>query len=298
MKRTLEARYRYWESLVKRYWEALRRTEEFRSDCMYRGDARPSEEKIKTRVTRLNEKWGVASTKSDLSYEDFKRHDVPLRSVIAKLQGSETAQEIAPDIPLRMEALYHRIVKLNSIVRSREQDELDEVLEVSTNGRWVELPSDRQYQLLKKQGWCPPQKIHFTVDVDADPFVACEHVMDILTQMRYIRSLSGYSPELSKRTMQKLHARGHGFSNPQDGVRYDFTQDDQFWQVWDLKQQHKTDMEIAQILWPREYKAGKGRNTKTGEKGALAQRVHYCHQEAKQWIKEYPKQVRHSMQVL
>lgn len=57
----------------------------------------------------------------------------------------------------------------------------------------------------------------------------------------------------------------------------------EYLQVWDLWQKGLTDTQIAKKLWPEEYARGMGRDSHTGEKGLLMQRV-YDHRHAAQQL--------------
>jgi hypothetical protein len=45
-------------------------------------------------------------------------------------------------------------------------------------------------------------------------------------------------------------------------------------EVWDLRNEKLTDTQIAQRLWPDEYATNGGRDSGTGDKGSLIQRVY------------------------
>jgi hypothetical protein len=144
-----------------------------------------------------------------------------------------------------------------------------------------------------------PQYASFRIDVEANPDAIAQAVVQDVLLLRRVRDMRGLSRRpLSRRTITKWIRADLTPVKPWEGTRDDFAQDDEVFQVWDLKQQKKTDMEIAKIVWPSKYKCGNGRDTKTGDKGLLAQRVHDYKERADTWITDYPKQVRHSMKVL
>lgn len=299
MKQTQDATHRYWENLVKRTWEALRRNGEFRSDCMHVGDSCLSDGEIAMRFKRFTEKWGVECNDPDLSYEQIKAQ-VDSWQLQLDGQSKENVRAAQPDIPVCFVFLLSRLQGYSGprdlVVQCQEWEEMMEVLDAKTEGQLQDKPVERWWDVLGN--WAPPNKIHFTVDIEADPFTIAHRVLNDVALLRYVRARGRYSAPIPQRTFQKLQGVDGYHSDPQQRARLDFAQDVAVWSVWDLKKQGKTDMEIAQKVWPTEYKRGKSRVTQTGDKGPLAQRVHDYHKRAKEWIKKYPKLVRHSMKVL
>lgn len=301
MPRTAEASHHYWENTVKRAWEALRRYEEFRQDCKRVGATSLSKEEAEVCMTRFHEKWGVACNDPDLAYKEVKAQVLSLRQVWTPLVGKVMACRAYSDIPFCFVNLEGRLKGYSGgtdqVVRCREIEEMFERIRNHVSESEVGPTLDNQKAALNE--WCPPDKIHFTVDINTDPFTVQERVLLDLVQMRNIRVRHGYSKCLSERTLQRLQHLDHPYSRtPKEATHMDFAKDDERFRVWDLKRQGKKDMEIAQIVWLAEYKSGKGRDTTTGDKGPLAQRVHDHYQKAEQWIEEYPKWVRHAMVVL
>lgn len=296
MKRSQDATHRYWENLVKRTWEALRRNKEFYADCQQVGAPRLSDEEAAKRFKRFTEKWGVKCNDPDLSYDKIKTQ---VKSWQSQRDGQreEDVKATRPDIPVCFVFLLSRLQGYSgprdTVVSCKEIEEMCAALDANAP-RWGQMTPDqwREY----RGDWAPPDTIHFTISLDADPLTVRDRVFDDLMILRYMRY--GASSAVSRRVFQVAQGIDGYDRDPQEGKRHDFAQDDQVWQVWDLKQQNKTDMEIAQIVWPAECQRGKGRDTKTGDKGPLAQRVHDYHQRAKEWIMECPKRVRHSMKVL
>jgi hypothetical protein len=54
--------------------------------------------------------------------------------------------------------------------------------------------------------------------------------------------------------------------------------------VWDLRREELTDTQIAQRLWPDEYATNGGRDSGTGDKGSLIQRVYDYYDAVKKLI--------------
>jgi hypothetical protein len=262
-------------------------------------------EEMEARRYRFQEKWGVGHyddshdlvcNDPDLSYEQIKQQLTGWRSVVQGQKLDDVAA-VYEDIPVCFISLLSRLQGFSGprdrIVQCKEEDEMFEAL-AANSPRWRQMTPDQWKEYLGN--WAPPDMIHITYALNADPLTVQERVFHSQIVLRYMR----YGPQhaLTRRVFQVAQGIVGHTRDPQEGRRHDFAQDDLVWQVWDLKQQKMTDMEIARNIWPAEYKRGKGRDAKTGEKGRLAQRVHDYHQRAKNWIKEYPIRVRHSMQVL
>lgn len=301
MPKAVKDNHVYWEMRVKRAWEALRRNGEFRDDCMHVRDSRRDQEAFVTGFKRFTEKWGVEWNDPDRSYDQVKSSVRSYRASEASIHGETLAGEVFTDIPVCFAFLLSRLQGYSGprhlIVQCQEENEMYETLQANTQRQWNHMA---QSEWVKHLGdWTPSYKVHLTVDIEADPFEVANRVLNILPVLHDIRVMRGHSEPYGQQVKRKLNTRTTLIGDPYDaGKRFDFGQDDDVFKVWDLKHQGKTDMEIAQKVWPSEYVRGKGRDTATGYKGPLAQRVHDYTQRAEKWIWDIPERVRHSIKVL
>ena len=297
MKRSTADYHWQTEQYVKRVWEALRRNKEFRDDCRAAGDSRKNDEKVTVASRNLNEKWAVECNDYDLTYEEIKARIPSIRSQI-RGQQPEMVEAVYPDVPDCFRLLVARLLgasgTIDLIVRCHEYEEMHKRLRDKAGVTYHDIGADQWIKLL--DNWVSPNRIHFDVDVDADPFEVANRVTSYLCVLHDVRALRGFSQPYKKRTIQKLEAfsRNSPSSFPKDKERKVFARDVEVFRVWDLRQQHLTDTQIAKQLWPREFKIqGKARNSTTGDKGPLCQRVHDCMRLAEEWIERLPARIKH-----
>ena len=221
MPRTTAEGHHYWEQRVKRAWQALRRNGEFRADCMHVDDLSLSAEQFDTRFKRFTEKWGVAYSDPDRSYEQVKGSTTSYRSSEAQIHGEALANEIFPDIPKCFVFLLGRLQGYSGpkdmIVQCKEEDEMHDILEANTQGQWNGMPAGEWMNHLGR--WAPPDKVHLTIDVEADPFEIVNCVLDLIVTLHDVRAKQGFTDPYGQQVTRKLNNQSTQRGGPYDTYR-------------------------------------------------------------------------------
>lgn len=270
------------EYLVRRAWEAVRRNPEFRKDCQ--GLIQMDGEEHEITFTRFKEKWGVAVTDPDYSYEDVKNVSTTMKEAHGSVAAREKDKDSIPDIPMHLSELDNRLSGFSGDINRTVHCEEELGVISSIRDRMKEtgqasFPSVDQWPNLLKGRWNPSRYAHLTIDIEAP-------IKDILKEVEStIKSLF----------VLRLFM---GFTSPRDEKkRYHFDDDEENFKVYDLFEQDKTADEIIKLMWPEEYKRYGGRDTKIAEKGRLIQRAYNKRERITEWIKEYSNLIKHSIKI-
>jgi len=269
---------------LKRAWESLRRSTEFQEDC-HIVTASASHEK-ENKKHSFHKKWGVRVFDCQKSFADI---------------SGETAT-IQLDDPTSFDDLYRRLYGdsfygQDRVVRCEQLNLLYGLLGPADFQRLSEIARgqkayDAPLPTLQRH---PPEqsKIQLTIDVDENLIAILYKVQFVLRAIREARVQAGKAEAIPDRVKQRLKTLEETLDGNLVGDgRRDFRQDDEIFRVWDLTQEGNSDSQIARKMWPDEYRRVGGRDTATGEKGPVIQRVHRFKARAKEWIQRFSEVVK------
>ena len=270
--------------LLKRAWESIRRNAEFREGCQHITSSCTTV--LQHRKGEFRQKWGVALIEPAKSFDE--------------IVGEATS--ISLDEPLTFNDMYRRLYGDTFFGEDRvvQCDELNylygllrpsdfQCLSAIARGQ---TPYEAPLRMLQR-GAPANSKIHLTIDVDENPIAILYKVQFLIRTLREARVQAGKADSISLRIKQQLERLESKLDADLVGDgRRDFAQDDEVFQVWDLWQERKTDSHIAQHLWPEQYREIGGRDTATGDKGPLIQRVSNYKTRAKQWIERFAELIK------
>lgn len=270
--------------LLKRAWESLRRNAEFRSDC----DTILSSEtaKVQDLKKRHQEKWGVALINWKRSFDEIAGE-----TALIQLDPNNTFDD-----------LYRRLYGdtfygEDRVVQCAAFNHLYKLLDRKAF-HWLSAVArghvkERPPVGILSDGAPISSQVQLTIDIDKNPIAILYKVQLIIRALREARVQAGKADSISPRIKQQLQTLESNLDADLVGDgRRDFAHDDEVFQIWDLWQERKVDSQIAQQLWPEEYRKVGGRDTATGEKSPIIQRVSNCKTRAKQWIERYAEQIK------
>lgn len=259
---------------LKRAWESLRRNAEFVGDCE-RVRLSPA---LQRRFTR---KWGVALTAPKTAFDEIVGD-----TDVVKLDDSETFDDMfrrlygdsfyEPDRVVQCNALDH----LYGLIHRQDFERLSAIARGTVT---YNAPLDTLRRHSPEQS-----RIEMTIDVDQNPIAILYKVQFIIRTLREARAQAAKAEPLSRRIKQQLKTLEKKLDcDLLTGGKRNFKNDDQVFMVWDCAKERKSDTEIAKIIWPDEYLVFGGRDTATGDKGRLVQRVHHYKARAAKWIQQF-----------
>jgi hypothetical protein len=259
--------------LLKRSWESIRRNAEFKQDCQSMS------------IERFTKKWGVRITNPKRSFDEIVREAERI-----KLDDSNTFNDMYRR--LYGDSFYgtDRVVQCDEFNILHGTLSPNDFQRLSAIARG-QIQYDAPLHTIERDA--PAQsKIHLTINVDENPIAILYKVQFIMRALREARTQAGKIKPMPDRIKQQLRTLEETLDADLigDGKR-DFQHDDEVFRVWDLLEEGKSDSQIAKQLWPDEYRRVGGRDTATGEKGPLIQRVHRYKVKAKHWIQRFTEVV-------
>ena len=288
-------------------WEAIRRSSEYKKDFESYDTAcneahvgelshiKDLPQEIRTKLHRFRDKWGVDPFPPQLSFNEIElrlkqlftkaKKEKPSVRILEGLKDEKEWRSLkgekvfsrGPNIPKEFGVMYNRLRGFKRgkeiVVRCRErEEEMAKLRELCGLSESDKLPQPKKWiPRLIEGGWLPPKRIHLTINLDAGSEEAI--LEKVKNEVRYYQRLR-----------KKL-----GLSLPQPRYHLDIYLD--CFKVRDMFKD-KTADQIAPLLWPSEWEKHGGRDTITGEKGALIQRAYAYRDRAKDIIKEMVDRIR------